>query len=132
METLYIVLGVILIGGLVYFLTKKKSNKEVVVETKKEDTAPVSKDIEIVTSKTGVIEISKDLLKYEDIDKDIITHVKYYNFTLPLYKDKKLKDKYQEGEELDINTILYVKLNKNSIFSTSYSVKSKDKWSDGI
>jgi len=124
------------VATIVYFIAKKRKEKKVttpknVTSSKKVnvDNAPYTKDVSVVLNKGGIIEIKSDMFDYGDVDGDKITSFKLYNSSEPLFLDKDLTIKYQEGDELSIDTVLYAKLDKGEKISVSYVVRSKDKWS---
>lgn len=132
MKILLIILFIVIVSlalfGIKYkFLNKKKPT---VAEIRKIDTEPFTKNVLKYVNKKGVIEINKDSLDFGDIDGDTITKVKFLNFTKPLYKNRILRTKYKEGEELDINTFnLYVKIEKDQSLEVDYFVFANNKWS---
>lgn len=131
MKTFLIILALGLAVSLAIHLYKAKKRKEEIIikSNEKVDTEPFTKDKTLYVEKVGPTAITIDNLSYGDIDGDTITHVRFYKFSKPLYKDKELTVKYLQNEVLLPNFVLYVDVEKLDEITMKYNVKANNKWS---
>ena len=126
-----IIIGIVVITVVaVLIIRNKKSHKqEVIKEEVKVDHAPEARDVIFTSDKKEIRKITKEDLNYFDVDGDKIDGFVFYKTNKKVYLDKFLKRLYNEGDVLDENFEIYVRLNKDENFSFEYQVRANGKFS---
>ena len=132
METITIIVLIIIGIALGFILTKglskdKKQNSEIKI-----DNPPITKDKVVTLYDTDNFILTKDILLYQDIDGDKITHVRFFGDVSKLYTDSGFTTQYVANTELPINFTLYFKApdqDASATYQVQYNVKANGVWS---
>ena len=130
METITIIVLIIIGIALGFILTKglskdKKQNSEIKI-----DNPPITKDKVVTLYDTDNFILTKDILLYQDIDGDKITHVRFNGDVDRFFVDSNFTENYKAGSELPIDFKIYIKFKSvEDSVTVNYDVKSNNIWS---